>query len=810
MDGKIILKESQEAVIIKREREILEISENGMEVLRRRYLRKGEDGQPAETPKEMLDRIASTVAAPDANYHQDAGTTQEKFFSLLADLRFLPNSPTFTGAGTPLGQLSACFVLPIADDMGKQQDGIFSTLLHAALIQQTGGGNGFSFSRLRPKGALVKASMGVASGPVGFLKVYDAAFGEIAQGGTRRGANMAVLRCDHPDIFEFIHCKTAESAVTNFNISVAITDQFMQAVEKDSDFELVNPHDRKVAKKVRAREIFDEIVKYAHKNGEPGVLFIDRANRDNPLPNQYELEATNPCAEQWLGPYENCCLGSINLARHVTQDGKVNWVRLEKTIAESVHFLDNVVDANKYVPAVPQLKEAALKNRRIGLGIMGLADLMYRVKVRYGGEDGRELAEQIMEFVRFHSLKSSIELARQRGAFPGIAGSIYDPQNLRWQHPQPIWEYQRDFGRPTLNWDEIYEGLKLYGVRNAAQNTIAPTGTLSTVAGCEGYGCEPVFALYHTRHVVEKEGLVDLKMASPLFEEALLKAGIDEATRQAIINEVNLTGSCQDIALVPEEIKRVFVVANDLTPDEHVEMQAALQVFIDNSISKTCNFPADASPEDVKAVYFKAWKLGCKGLTVYVTGSREKVILETQETVLKKQNALNLSLSTNHKLPRPPRLYGQTFQVEVPDKGNLYITVNHNGERILEVFALGKMISPSVGRAYSELLRYGHPVEAVIKSLRKEENSSAIPFNQRLLRSPEQVMAECLKIVQEDLISGRVDSHPTDLPGKQKIPTQVQTMLAVGRNCPECGGVGTLQPNEGCEICLECGYTKCS
>ena len=370
--------------------EEIHLSENSRQVLKKRYLRKGLDGQPIETIAGMFRRVAHAVAEPDAAHGYDAASTEDSFYGLLTSLRFFPNSPTFTGAGTPLGQLAACFVLPITDDLGKQAEGIFQTLRDAALIQQTGGGNGFSFSRLRPKADSVASSAGVASGPVGFLRVYDSAFGEVAQGGTRRGANMAVLRVDHPDIEEFIACKAREGHIANFNISVGITDSFMRAVDADSDFPLVNPRDGKVWRTVRARDLFDKIVTYAHHNGEPGALFLDAANRGNPVPHLYVLEATNPCGEQWLGPYENCCLGSINLAQHVTADSRVDWEKLRESTVVSTRFLDNVVDANQYVPAVPQLREAAVRARRIGLGIMGLGDIMYLLgsALRIGGGPG--------------------------------------------------------------------------------------------------------------------------------------------------------------------------------------------------------------------------------------------------------------------------------------------------------------------------------------------------------------------------------------------------------------------------------------
>ncbi len=610
----------------------ISLPENSRQVLQKRYLRRGPDGKPVETIEGMFRRVARAVAEPEAAYGCDAASAADSYYGLLTSLRFFPNSPTFTGAGTPLGQLAACFVLPISDDLGKANDGIFQTLRDAALIQQTGGGNGFSFSRLRPKADSVASSAGVASGPVGFLRVYDTAFGEVAQGGTRRGANMAVLRVDHPDIEEFISCKATEGAIANFNISVGITDAFMAAVEADGDFDLVNPRDGKVSRTVRARDLFAKIVTFAHHNGEPGALFLDAANRSNPVPHLYQLEATNPCGEQFLGPNENCCLGSINLAQHITEDGRVDWQKLRISTVVATRFLDDVVDANKYVPAVPQLKEAALRARRIGLGIMGLADLMYALGVRYGSEAGQECAAQVMEFVRYHAMLTSIELARQRGPFLALKSSIYDPDDLKWQPPTPLLPYTHDWGRPALDWSAVVAGIKRHGIRNAAQTTVAPTGTIGTVAGCEGYGCEPVFALAYTRTVKDNGHDLKLTYTSPLFEAALEKLGLDKATRDRIGAQVSVTGSCQDVVETPEALRRVFVVANDITAEEHVRMQAAIQAFVDNSISKTINFMSTATVQDVKDAYQLAWRLGCKGLTVYVTGSRQEVVLETKAT----------------------------------------------------------------------------------------------------------------------------------------------------------------------------------
>ena len=648
---------------------LVDLTDNARSVLTRRYVRRDDLGKPAESVEDMFWRVAYHVAKVEETWGGDVIQRASEFYTLLASKQFFPNSPTFTGAGTPLGQLAACFVLPISDDMGKKSTGIFQTLRDAALIQQTGGGNGFSFSRLRPKGSLVKSSAGQATGPVGFLRVYDHAFGEVAQGGSRRGANMAVLRVDHPDVEDFITCKTDENSITNFNISVGITDAFMQAVENDADVGAgfpgcPSPGYRgfdgtveqaekagvpfKVWRKVRARDLFEKIVHQAHHNGEPGMLFLDAANRHNPVPHLYPLEATNPCGEQWLGPYENCCLGSVNLAQHLGPDGTVDWDGILHSVELSTRFLDDVVDANQYVPAVPALKEAALRARRIGLGIMGLADLMYHVGIRYGSPEGQEFAAVVMEFVRYHSMLTSIDLARERGAFPAIQGSIYDPANLTWQPPTSIVPVVHEYFRPAVDWGLVVDGILKYGIRNAAQTTIAPTGTIATVAGCEGYGCEPVFALAYIRHVNDNGQDLQLTYASPLFDLALDNLGLELEEKEAIIEQVMQAGSCQSVASLPEEIRRVFAVSADISAEEHVRMQAAMQAFVDNSLSKTINFPPSATEEDVATAYLLAWKLGCKGITVYVTGSRDKVVLETRATAGQKKAVETEETSSAH------------------------------------------------------------------------------------------------------------------------------------------------------------------
>ncbi len=863
----------------------VDLTENARQVLVRRYVRRGDDGNPAETVEEMFWRVAWHIAKAEESYGGDVAARAREFYVLLTSRKFFPNSPTFTGAGTPLGQLAACFVLPITDDMGRDPAGIFQSLRDAALIQQTGGGNGFSFSRLRPKGALVKSSAGQATGPVGFLRVYDHAFGEIAQGGTRRGANMGVLRVDHPDIEEFVTCKTDENQITNFNISVGVTDAFMQAVKADADWDLVFPDvsapeyrgfsgtpeqarekgiPLRVYKAVRAGELFAKIVNQAHHNGEPGLLFLDAANRSNPVPHLYPLEATNPCGEQWLGPYENCCLGSVNLAEHCGADGQMDWDGLRRSVESATRFLDDVVDANAYVPAVPQLKEAAHRARRIGLGIMGLADVMYHVGVRYGSPEGREFGAQVMEFVRYHAMRTGVALARERGAFPAIKGSIYDFENMKWQPPKPLAPYTHNWDRPALDWNGILEGIQKYGIRNAAQTTVAPTGTIATVAGCEGYGCEPVFALAYVRHVNDNGKDLQLTYASPRFEAALEKAGISGEARQEIIERVMQHGTCQDIPEVPEALRNVFVVAGDIPAEDHVHMQAALQAFVDNSLSKTINFPEDATLDDVAGAYLLAWELGCKGITVYVTGSREKVVLETKATAQKKQApsvptgtvvlpfgnngggkpvseteiATQLAAWHESKKPRPRALTGHTFRVETP-LGKAFITVNENGgQQPFEVFintakagSETAAVSEAIGRLISYILRLASPIAPRERLLEVVRQLSGIGGGRSLGFGPNRVrsLPDGVGQVLNEYLDGRKthqvtesDAHADPSTGSGQRPEPVSgnghfpqaepeaaaPVAKMGDLCPECGEA-TMVNEEGCRKCYSCGYSEC-
>ncbi|MCI0549362.1 MAG: hypothetical protein L0287_00250 [Anaerolineae bacterium] len=1263
------------------------LTDNARQVLMKRYVRRGDDGKPAETVEEMFWRVAYHVAKVEEHWDADVQKRTIEYYHLLSSKKFFPNSPTFTGAGTPLGQLAACFVLKINDDMGRDPAGIFQTLRDAALIQQTGGGNGFSFSRLRPAGALVKSSAGQATGPIGFLRVYDHAFGEVAQGGSRRGANMSVLRVDHPDVEEFITCKVNENQITNFNISVGITDAFMRAVKNDEEWELRFPDIQspeyrstsgtieqleaagvpiRVYKKVRARELFNKIVKQAHHNGEPGVLFLDAANRTNPVPHLYQLEATNPCfigstriatdlglltikdlaenemvfmvandqrapqggiglsgefygvvyrasspawktrenvqtfclttkhgysvtttadhkfltkargyveldqlskddvillqsgegvwnrnfalpnveyiqekmavmarggdhasgrtttrsdfaeqyanlpktwshelgvvigalvgdgwlspnsnspmgmvfnydnddllnsvqqtmqiyfrgghlhkrgsvrqltfgrlpyeffsslgvlparahekrvpssiwsapretvvgflqglfttdgtvnissykkscsirlasssvdllrdvqllllnfgivsrihkrreaghrnlpdgkgglkeyftqadyelivdkvnrdkfaseigfldsakqskvqkfisnktrisnmetfetkivsiedagyadvydltepqthsviangiiahqcGEQWLGPNENCCLGSVNLNEHCGPDGTVDWELLRQTVVLSTRFLDDVVEANAYVPAVPQLTEAAHKARRIGLGIMGLADLMYHAGVRYGSKEGQEFGAQVMEFVRYHAMKTSIELAEERGAFPAIQGSIYDKDHMTWTPPQTLIQYENDWGMPEVQWEAVVEGIKEHGIRNAAQTTVAPTGTIATVAGCEGYGCEPVFALAYIRHVNDNGKDLRLTYASPRFDEALKKLGLGEEKRQEIVEQVMREGTCQHIKEIPQSVRDTFVVSADITAEEHVCMQAALQAFVDNSLSKTVNFPETATEEDVATAYMLAWDLGCKGITVYVTGSRDKVVLETNATAEKKDASsagqtstvpplsatnqtrpeLAPTFAADPKKPRPRALTGKTYNVETP-VGKAFVTINENGgEQPFEAFintakagSETAAVSEAIGRLISYILRMVSPIKQtdrlheIVRQLTGIGGGRSLGFGPNRVRSLPDGIGQVLDMYLRDKRSSPVEKagalpvieEKTNGNGGHTIEEEVELTktMKIGDLCPECGEAAVVN-EEGCRKCYACGFSEC-
>jgi ribonucleoside-diphosphate reductase alpha chain len=554
---------------------------NAMEVLRARYLLRDEQGNLVEAPTNLFERVAKAIAEVDARFGEDAQESEKIFYNMMAKLEFLPNTPTLFNAGTKIGQLSACFVLPVDDSL----DSIFTTLKNMATIEQTGGGVGFDFSRLRPRGDIVKSTKGVASGPVSFMRIFDTATEVIKAGGKRRGAMMAILRVDHPDILEFITAKQNPTMLSNFNVSVAVTDEFLNALKEDKTYWLINPRNNEKVKELKAKEVWNLIAHSAWASGDPGVVFIDEINRYNPTPQVGKIESTNPCGEQPLLPYESCNLGSINLSKMV-QNGALNWDKLRETIRNAVHFLDNVVDANVY-----PLKETAditLANRKIGLGVMGFDDMLITLGIPYDSEEALKLGEQIMAFIREEAHKKSSEIAEKRGSFPNFKGSI---------------------------WEQKYPAF-----RNATVTTIAPTGTISIIAGCSS-GIEPLFAISFMRNVL---GGARLFETNPLFEEAAKTRGFYSAK---LLEEIARTGSVQKIKNVPDEVKRIFVTALDIDPIWHIKMQAAFQKYTDNAVSKTVNLPNEAKVEDVQKIYDLAWQLKCKGVTVFRYGSKPEQVL---------------------------------------------------------------------------------------------------------------------------------------------------------------------------------------
>ncbi len=594
---------------------------NAMKVLEKRYLRKDENGGVVESPAQMFRRVSKNIASANLIYDPEAdiAKTEEEFYDMMTKLEFLPNSPTLMNAGTEIQQLSACFVLPVEDSI----EAIFESIKHTALIHQTGGGTGFSFSRLRPESDVVKSTGGVASGPISFMKVFDAATEVIKQGGRRRGANMGILRVDHPNIIEFVTAKEKNNVLNNFNISVAITERFMEAAKNDEEYELINPRAKQAVKKLRAKTVLDLFVAMAWKNGEPGIIFIDRINRDNPTPQLGEIESTNPCGEQPLLPYESCNLGSINLAKMVARindERVVDWEKLRITVRKAVHFLDNVIDMSNF--PVRQIKEMVRGNRKIGLGVMGFADMLVQLGIPYDSDEAVSLAGEIMKFITEEARKKSREIALRRGSFPNFKDSIWEAKG--------------------------YEAM-----RNATVTTIAPTGTLSIIAGCSS-GIEPLFAISFVRNVMDNTEMLEV---NPYFEEAARREGFySERLTRLIASK----GSIQGIEEIPERIRRIFVTAHEISPSWHVKMQAAFQAHTDNAVSKTVNFPHDATPQDVQEVFVLAYELGCKGITLYRDGSRDAQVLNIG-SVNRKEEVLSKVEGNNSTAAEEPLLVNAEY-----------------------------------------------------------------------------------------------------------------------------------------------------
>lgn len=722
------------------------LTENAKIILEKRYLKKDHKGQIAETPDELFERVAKSIAAADAIFSADADieNTKEKFENMMKRLYFMPNSPTLMNAGRRLGQLAACFVLPIDDSI----ESIFEALKHTAMIHKSGGGTGFSFSKIRPAKDVVLSTAGISSGPISFMSVFDGATETVKQGGTRRGANMGMLRVDHPDIENFIESKNKTDKLNNFNISVALTDIFMEALENDSEYDLINPRTGGVAGQMFARKIFDKLVASAWQTGEPGVIFIDRINRFNPTPQLGMIEATNPCGEQPLLPYESCTLGSINLSRMV-DDGKIAYDRLKKLIYDAVHFLDNVIEVNKY--PLKLIEEMTKKTRKIGLGIMGFADMLIQLGIPYDSDEAVATAETLMAFISTESKKASAELAGRRGNFPAYPGSIYEAEETPF-------------------------------MRNATTTTIAPTGTISIIAGASS-GIEPLFAVAHERHVLDGKVLYEVH---PLFIEI---AKEKQFYTHDLPSKITKAGSIQSVDTIPEDIKRLFRTSHDISPQWHVKIQAAFQKYTDNAVSKTVNFPTHSSKEDVEDVFMTAFKSGCKGVTIYRYGSRENQVLNLGTP--KEEPPREVPRIAPR--PRPIRTQGVTERAKT-GCGNLYITVNYDDQGMCEVFAqMGKTGGcassqiEAAGRLISLALRSGVKVEAILKQLIGIRCPSPSWQNGKVILSCPDAIAQVLKTVTNSSI--------------------VETGSLMGI-CPDCGR--KMIHEEGCMVCHSCGFSKCS
>jgi ribonucleoside-diphosphate reductase alpha chain len=735
----------------------IKLSDNALRVLERRYLTKDEEGKVIETPQELFHRVARHIASAELLYDSktDVSFWEEAFYQLMANLDFLPNSPTLMNAGRELGQLSACFVLPIEDSM----ESIFDAVKYTALIHKSGGGTGFSFSRLRPERDRVGSTGGIASGPVSFMRAFDATTDVIKQGGMRRGANMAILNVEHPDILKFITAKEDPEALTNFNLSVAVTDKFMKAMEKGTDYNLVNPRTGEVTDKLNAKEVFNKIVDMAWRTGDPGVVFIDEINKHNPTPKFGKIESTNPCGEQPLLPFESCNLGSINLSKIVAdKDGQpyIDYDKLSQTVKLAVRFLDNVIEVNQF--PLPEIAEMTKTTRKIGLGVMGFADMLIQLGISYDSEQGLVVAEEIAHFISEEADKASIELAQERGVFPAFEESIYDaPDGPRF--------------------------------RNASRTTIAPTGSLSIIANCSS-GIEPLFALSYVRHILEGEEFIEV---NPYFEETAKSGGFYS---QDLIKQLAEGKRLKDVEEVPEEIKKLFITAHDISPEWHVKMQAAFQKFTDSAVSKTVNFPHEATPDDVAKVYVLAYKEGLKGITIYRDRSRESQVLTVGEGVKKAEGKL-----APRKRPKVTR--GVTERVNT-GCGYIYVTVNFDQKGISEVFStLGKAGGcaaaqlEAISRLTSLALRSGIDVDSIVKHLRGIRCPSiAWEQGHAILSCADAIASVLEKYIRE--------KTATNLAASSKNTEMARSWAG---QCPDCGG--SLIYQEGCEICLACGFTKC-
>ncbi len=753
-----------------------ELSANARVVLEKRYLRKDESGAPLETPEDLFARVARYIAAADASYGRTAdelARTATRFYDLMADLVFIPNSPTLMNAGRSLGQLSACFVLPVEDSI----DGIFDAIKNMALIHKSGGGTGFSFSRLRPHNDIVQTTTGVSSGPLSFMKIFNTATETIKQGGTRRGANMAILSVAHPDIEDFIEAKRDTAELTNFNLSVAITDEFMRAVRENRDYELVSPRTGRPVAVRNARAVYAAIVEHAWHSGEPGIVFIDRINAANPLKRVGDIESTNPCGEQPLLPFESCNLGSINLSRVLTSTGgayEIDFPRLGEITRAAVHFLDNVIDRNRY--PLPEIAESTLANRKIGLGVMGFADTLIMLGIPYDSEEAIETAERIMSFIQDESKAASRELARERGAFPNFERSSY-----------------AEAGEPPL--------------RNATTTTIAPTGTISIIANCSS-GIEPIFALAYVRNVMDNNTLVE---TNPFFRSY---ADANGFYSDELMTDIARHGSVRDIDTVPEAARRLFVTAHDITPEWHIRLQAAFQKYVDNAVSKTVNFAHSATVADIETVYNLAYDLNCKGVTVYRDGSRDSQVLEVARTEHPAPAAAQDDAAERHLTPRPRKevTWGSTRKMAT-GCGALYVTINEDEHGLFEVFAtMGKSggcaasQAEAVSRLVSLSLRCGIEPEQIVKQLKGvrcpnqawEKGGRIYSCADAIAKAIERYLGHDSR--KTEVISVETAKHIAETNGKGSDAVMVGV-------CPDCHG--PLEFESGCSVCRMCGFSRC-
>jgi ribonucleoside-diphosphate reductase alpha chain len=761
-------------------KERLGFSENAIVVLKRRYLKKDGQGQIIETPEQMLRRVAKAMSSIEQKYganQQEIKNLENVFFQAMKNLEFMPNSPTLMNAGKELGQLSACFVVPVEDSM----ESIFNAIKSTALIHKTGGGTGFSFSRLRSHNSVVKTTGGVASGPVSFMKVFDAATQAVKQGGTRRGANMGILRVDHPDILQFIECKSKDGDISNFNISVAITDDFIEKVLSNQKYDLINPKNKKVVGTLDATEVFNRIAECAYNNGEPGIVFIDKINKSNPTPNLGKIESTNPCGEQPLLPYESCNLGSINLYKMLKKEGEgfsLDWEKLKKTVKTSMLFLDNVIDANKF--PLPEIDENTKKTRKVGLGIMGWATMLGFLEIPYDSKEAISLAKEVMDFIQKEAKKVSQELAKKKGAFPAWQGS---------------------------NWQK--QGIK---IRNATLTTIAPTGTISIISGPTSSGIEPNFFLSYFRNVLDGEKLLEI---DPAFEYYAKRLGFYS---KELMEKIASGISIQKIEEVPDKAKRIFKTAMDISSFWHIKMQAAFQEYTDNAVSKTINLASTAELDDVKEAYLLAYKLNCKGLTVYRDGSRSGQVLTISK---EKEKSEDKKGKVPYPKPRPEVILGTTTKVTT-GCGNLYVTLNQdeNGN-FFEVFTqMGKAGGcaasqlEAVGRLVSLALRGGIDIKVIVEQLKGIRCPSPSWDKGKKIFSCSDAISRVLEkrgLDQKDKIKTKAvtiaeESDSQAQKEKVKVKKNSHNVNVVGV-CPDCGFA--LRHQEGCLLCDACGYSKC-